>query len=236
MGSSRLKGKVLKKISGKSSLEHIIERASLSKNIDDILVATSNNSLDDKIVKLCNKLKVVSYRGSEDDVLERFYNISKKYTYKNILRLTADCPLHDPDVIDEITSFFLQNNFDYVSNSIYRTFPVGLDTEIFTFESLEKSFFSAKQKEHREHVTLYINGKFKNLANGKFRVYNYQSKGNFSFLRWTLDTSDDLKRIRKLMQLSKDSYSWLNLVSKLLKIKFKWKKLQLSLRTLMMKY
>ena len=77
----------------------------------------------------------------------------------------------------------MQNNFDYVSNSIYRTFPVGLDTEIFTFESLEKSFFSAKQKEHREHVTLYINGKFKNLANGKFRVYNYQSKGNFSFFK-----------------------------------------------------
>jgi len=116
---------------------------------------------------------------------------------------------------------YIENNFDYVSNSIKRTFPVGLDTEVFSFDSLEKAFFYSSDPLHREHVTLYINRKFSELNNGSFKIYNYRAKGNFSFLRWTLDTLEDLKRIRVLMRLSENSYSWLNLISKLIERNYK---------------
>tara|TARA_Y100000766_G_C18843633_1_gene574513 strand:+ start:581 stop:1294 length:714 start_codon:yes stop_codon:yes gene_type:complete len=221
MNSKRLKGKVLKKIQGKTALEHIIERSLQVKLIDDLVVATSNNKLDDKIEEFCKRQKINCYRGDEINVLSRFYEISKKNLAKNILRLTADCPLHDPEVIDDIIKFYKENNFDYVSNSIKRTFPVGLDTEVFSFDSLEKAFFYSSDPLHREHVTLYINRKFSELNNGSFKIYNYRAKGNFSFLRWTLDTLEDLKRIRVLMRLSENSYSWLNLISKLIERNYK---------------
>ena len=206
MNSKRLRGKVLKKIQEKTALEHIVDRTLKVKLIDDLVVATSNNKIDDKIEELCNKQKINCYRGDEMNVL---------------LRLTADCPLHDPEVIDEIIKFYKENDFDYVSNSIHRTFPVGLDTEVFSFDSLEKAFFESSDPLHREHVTLYINRKFPKLKNGNFKIHNFESQGNFSYLRWTLDTLDDLKRIRFLMKLSGNSYSWLNLVSKLLQRNYK---------------
>ncbi len=221
MNSKRLRGKVLKKIQEKTALEHIVDRSLKVKLIDDLVVATSNNKIDDKIEELCNKQKINCYRGDEMNVLSRFYEISKKNLAKNILRLTADCPLHDPEVIDEIIKFYKENDFDYVSNSIHRTFPVGLDTEVFSFDSLEKAFFESSDPLHREHVTLYINRKFPKLKNGNFKIHNFESQGNFSYLRWTLDTLDDLKRIRFLMKLSGNSYSWLNLVSKLLQRNYK---------------
>lgn len=221
MNSQRLKGKVLKKIQGKPALEHIIERSMKVESIDDMIVATTHHKIDNKIEELCKRKKIDYFRGDEMDVLSRFYKIAKKYPSRNILRLTADCPLHDPDVINDIIKFYNENNFDYVSNSIHRTFPVGLDAEVFNFDSLKKSFFESKDSLHREHVTLYINRKLKKLRNGNFKIYNFKAKGNFSYLRWTLDTIEDLKRIRFLMKLSDNSYSWLNLVSKLLERKYK---------------
>ncbi|NME95933.1 NTP transferase domain-containing protein [Clostridium cochlearium] len=192
VGSTRLPGKVLKKICGKTVLEHDIDRLKRIKNIDEIIIATTTLEKDNAIVKECQRLGVKCFRGSEEDVLSRYYYAAKENNADVVVRVTSDCPLIDPEVSEKIIQYYLDNKdkYDYVSNTIERTYPRGLDTEVFSFEALEKSYNEAKKQYEREHVTPYI---YQNAD--KFKMVQYKNERDYSNYRWTLDTQEDYKLI-----------------------------------------
>jgi glutamate-1-semialdehyde 2,1-aminomutase len=199
--SSRFPGKVLKKIKNKSFLEILINRLKKSKKIDKIIVATSKNKLDNKIKNECKKINIQCYRGSEDDVLDRFYKAAKLYNFKNILRVTADCPIIDPAVVDKVIDKYNNSNADYATNTMPPTFPDGLDVEIFSFKVLKESWIKTKnKKELREHVTTYIR------KNDEIKKINYKYKKDYSFLRLTLDDVIDYKVLVKILNQFSNIY------------------------------
>lgn len=197
VGSTRLPGKVLKKICGKTVLQHDIERLCRVKNIDDLIIATTELKADDQIVEQCLKLDVKYFRGSEKDVLSRYYLAAKKNQADVVVRVTSDCPLIDPDTVEKIIDCYLMNQevYDYVSNTIDRTFPRGLDAEVFSFASLEKSFISATKEYEREHVTPYIY-----QHPDEFKTFQYKNEIDYSDYRWTLDTEEDFQVIKKIYE------------------------------------
>jgi len=192
IGSSRLKGKVLKKINGKEIILLLLKRLSLAKKIDDIIVAIPDKKQDDQLYYILKKNNFKVFRGSENNVLNRYYKCAKKFSSKNILRITGDCPLVDPKLIDKLAKIFLKNKFDYVSNVEERTFPTGMDIEIFTFKSLEIANSNVISNHDKEHVTQYF------LKNDLFKRYNYCDNKNFSNFRITLDTIYDFRLIKKI--------------------------------------
>lgn len=192
MGSSRLPGKVMKKICGKSVLQHDIERIRLVENIDDIVIATTNKSIDNEIVEEAKRLNVKYFRGEEQDVLSRYYNSAKENNADIIVRITSDCPLIDFNVTKDTINLLLYNmdKYDYVSNTLERSFPRGLDTEVFKWSVLEEINYKAINKNDREHVTKYI---YENPH--IYRLGSYTNKIDLSKYRWTLDTEEDFKLI-----------------------------------------
>ena len=208
MNSSRLPGKVLMDINGKTSLQRMIERIKKSRLLNEIIIATTQNKEDFEIIEQCKSLRLKYFAGDENDVLDRFFKASQKFNVKNIIRLTADCPMHDHQVIDAIIQVYKNNNYDYVSNVIKRTFPDGLDVEVFNFESLKEAQINAKDKIHREHVTTYIRGNLKGLESGNFKIFNVENDIDFSSFRWTLDNENDLKNIRFFFKNLPESFSW----------------------------
>lgn len=198
IGSTRLPGKVLKKICGKTVLEHDIDRLKRVKNINKIVIATTILEKDEDIVKESGRLKVECYRGSEEDVLSRYYYAAKENNADIVVRVTSDCPLIDSEITEKIIQYYIDNSekYDYVSNTIDRTYPRGLDTEVFSFEALEKAFNEAKSQRDREHVTPYI---WDNPS--LFRLAQYKNDMDYSQLRWTLDTIEDLNFIEKVYNL-----------------------------------
>ena len=213
MTSSRLPGKVLSDICGKPSLQRMLERVNMASSIDKVVVATTVNASDDSIVELCEKLRVDTFRGDEDDVLGRFYGAAEAAEAEIVIRLTADCPMIDPDVIDEVVSVFSINNYDYLSNTIERTYPDGLDVEIMSIDALREAHKKAIAPFLREHVTPYISGKRPDLGAGNFRLGQIRFENDFSNIRWTLDTQDDLQRIRSLVSKLPEDYRWLEALS-----------------------
>lgn len=195
MGSTRLPGKVMLDLCGKTVLERVVERVRKVKNIDEIVIATTTKKDDDIIVNKALKCNVKIFRGSEDDVLSRYYFAAKKYNADVIVRITSDCPLIDPAVTESVIDYYLKNvyKFDYVSNTLERTYPRGLDTEVFSFKSLEKAFAEAILERDREHVTTYI---WKNPD--VFKLGCYKNDKDYSHLRWTLDTSEDYELIKRI--------------------------------------
>ena len=194
LGSSRLPGKVMKKICGKTVLGHDYERLKLSKYLNDIVIATTDKDEDKKIIGLCEELGINYFVGSEDDVLSRYYNCAKKYNIDLVVRITSDCPLIDSKILDEMLSFYINNKYDLVTNAgaeIYRTYPRGLDIEIFSFNLLKTSYLNANQNYEKEHVTPYI------YENG-FNIYYYKNDKNYSKYRLTLDTKEDFELINKI--------------------------------------
>lgn len=156
MGSTRLPGKALKKVNGKPLIEILLYRLSLAKKIDKIILATSENSENDELANLVEKLEYEVYRGSEDDVLDRYYRAAKKYQPTSIVRITGDCPIIDPELVDEVIDLYHNKNVDYASNTEPPTFPDGLDTEVFSFAALETAHQQATNSFDREHVTPFI--------------------------------------------------------------------------------
>ena len=160
ISSKRLHAKVLKKLCGKTVLEHEIERIKQAKKIDGIIIATTDNENSQPIVDIANKMDVIFFKGSEDDVLGRYYYAAKRYNVQNVIRITADCPLIDPHIIDEMVSAFDDEPCDIITNvpddESQMTYPRGLDIEIFSFKQLENAFINAKEQYEREHVTPYI--------------------------------------------------------------------------------
>ena len=192
MGSTRLPGKVMKEILGKPVILWDLDRISFSKLIDEIVVAIPYGKENDVIIdaiKVYND-KIVITRGSEDNVLDRYYQAAVQTNADVVVRITSDCPLIDPVVIDQVVKQFLDNDCDYCSNSLTRTYPRGLDTEVFSFKSLEEAWNEAKKDYEREHVTPYI------IENpDKFKLLNVANDIDLSHLRWTLDTKDDFEFI-----------------------------------------
>lgn len=197
MTSTRLPGKVLKTVLEKPLLEYQLERVSRSKLIDEIVVATTINKSDDPIIKLCHKLGVLTYRGSEEDVLSRYYEAAKQFNADVIVRLTSDCPLIDPEIIDQVIKLYITQKdvLDYVSNTLIRTYPRGLDTEVFSFRALQVAYEKARLKSEREHVTAYI---YKNPD--KFQLKNLSYVRDLSKHRWTVDTKEDLELIKQILE------------------------------------
>ena len=192
--STRFPGKVLKKINNLTILEILVKRLSRSKYISKIIVACSNNLNDRPIVSICKKLGLSYFVGSENDVLDRFYNAAKKYKAINIVRITADCPLVDANIVDKVIGSFFLKNLDYASNVNPPTFPDGLDVEIFKFSALKEAHSKAKQFAEREHVTPFI------IYNKKFKKFNLMNSKDYSFLRLTLDEKEDLTLIEKIIK------------------------------------
>ncbi len=193
MTSTRLPGKIMLPVAGKSLLEHQIGRVLKSKKISNIIIATTINSTDDVVVKLCENLNVNYFRGSENDVLGRYYYAAEKYKASNVIRITSDCPLYSPLILDEMLEKYENSDVDYLSNTLTRTYPRGLDTEIFTFKTLEKCFNESTEQIFREHVTSYI---YKNPS--IFKMKNYSGDVDNSYLRWTVDTAEDFELIKKI--------------------------------------
>lgn len=197
MCSSRLPGKVLRKVLGKPLLEYQLERVKRSKLIDEIVVATTDQTIDNPIVFLCENMNISYFRGSETDVLERYYMAAIHAKADVVVRLTSDCPLIDPAQIDKIIEsyFSWDHPLKYASNTLIRTFPRGMDTEVFSFQALKEAHNKAKLTSDREHVTKYI---IKNTE--KFKLLNISNDKDFSHHRWTVDTDVDFILIKKIIE------------------------------------
>ena len=193
ISSTRLPGKVLKKIEGKTILEHVVNRVKAAKNLDEVIVATTVKKEDLKIVKLCSNLGISVFCGSEDDVLDRYYQTARLFKANHIIRITADCPLIDPMVIDKVIELYFKKNADYATNGMPETFPDGLDTEVFSFKTLKRAWENAKLSSEREHVTPYI----RNNPN-IFKIVNLKCEYNLNDKRWTLDEPEDFEFIKSI--------------------------------------
>ena len=196
MGSTRLPGKVMLKIDKKHPVIHyVLEQIQNCKYLDDITVATTNLKQDDVIAEFVKNYGINLFRGDSSNVLDRYYQCAKKFSYSKIIRITCDNPLIDPEIIDKIIEKFISNKFDYVSNTITRTFPYGTEVEIFSFSALEKAWKNSKNDYEREHVTPHMYDK-----NNQFKISNFSFHTNLSRLRWTLDTKEDLKMIKTIVK------------------------------------
>ncbi len=193
MDSSRLPGKILKPLLGKPMLEQLIERVRRSKLIQEIVVATTTAPNDAETVEACQKIGVKNFRGSSDDVLGRVLQAAKTNGADLIVELTGDCPLLDPEVIDSVIRKYLTGNFDYVSNIVERTFPRGMDTQIFSVKVLEQVSKVTQDPADRENVSLYI---YEHPE--KFRLGNVAAPPELRRpeLRLTVDTQNDLDLVR----------------------------------------
>lgn len=193
MGSSRLSGKVMKELYGKPVLSHVINRVRQCKEVDEVVVATTTSEVDDIFTE--TDFGVSVYRGSEDNVLSRYYETAKATDADIVVRITSDCPLIDPNIIDEMLTIYKQGNYKVVTNATSnledRTFPRGLDAEIFSFEYLEEAYNNATEQYQKEHVTPYL---YENTDS----VYIYKNDVNYSKYRLTLDTDEDFVLIHKV--------------------------------------
>jgi len=194
MGSTRLPGKMMKIIEGKPLIWHVVSRVKEANTINQIVIATTEKKDDKILLKKAEEYGIEGFVGSENDVLDRFFKAAKKYNGDIIVRLTGDCPLLDPRVIDKVIKIYLDNGYDYVSNVLKPTYPDGLDVEVFSFNTLEKVWKEAELTSDREHVTTYI----RNTRPDKFKTKNVENDKDLSNLRWTVDQEKDLKFVRKI--------------------------------------
>ena len=230
MSSSRLPGKVLLDINGEPMLAHVIERAKRTKLVDEVVLATTTDFSDDPVAEFCAKRGYNFTRGSLHDVLDRYYQAAHEYDAEVIVRLTADCPVLDSEIVDQtisnqysVISGQYSEKFDFVANRLPppmgRSFPIGLDTEVCTFAALEKAWKNATKKHQREHVMPYLyenttlNTENRNLHTGisprgfKIALFNYHP--DYGNLRWTVDTPEDLEFIRQIFaRFDNDDFGW----------------------------
>jgi glutamate-1-semialdehyde 2,1-aminomutase len=214
MGSSRLPGKVLLPIANTTVIGCMIERVKKAKKLDKIIVATTENSVDDRLCEALVDMGVDFFRGDENDVLGRFYAAAIDIGASVIVRLTADCPLMDGQLIDKALTEFFAGDYDYYSNVIDRSFPDGLDIEIFSAETLATTARESSDPWSREHVTPYMRtGSDLKVKTGNFRVGHFKFSANFGHLRWTLDTASDYEFFCALAKHDIANMGWLDIVS-----------------------
>lgn len=193
MSSTRLPAKVMLQLNGVAVLEHVVERVRQSEHIDDVIIATSTESDDNAIAEFCKKKGYNYSRGSLHNVLERYYNAANENNADIVVRITSDCPLYDANILDDMFEQF--DDCDYLSNALVRSFPRGLDTEIFTFKALERAYTEATEDFQKEHVTPYIN-KNPNI----FKLKDFVNSEDNSNHRWTLDTKEDFEMIKNIYE------------------------------------
>ncbi|MGD9788639.1 MAG: NTP transferase domain-containing protein [Sulfuricellaceae bacterium] len=197
MTSTRLPGKVLKPVLGKPLLEYQIERLRRVKRADDVVIATTTNASDDILVDFCRRHGVKVYRGSELDVLSRYYGAAVEAEADVVVRVTSDCPVIDPAVVDQVIGHYLahQKEYDYVSNTQVRSFPRGMDAEVFSFGALESAYREGQLEYEREHVTPFLYGHPE-----RFRIGQWVFREDRGDDRWTVDTPEDFELIRRIIE------------------------------------
>lgn len=194
-GSTRLPNKVLMPLMGKPMIAHVIERVKAAQKVEQIVLATTTHESDKALADVAESLGVKCYRGSEDDVLDRYYQAAKTHNASVIVRITGDCPVIDPKVIDQTIGLFQSDNYAYANNFIHRTFPDGLDTEVFTSDALETAWKEAQLKSEREHVTPYL---YKHPD--KFPQAGLVQAPDLSHYRWTVDEPVDFEFIQAIYE------------------------------------
>ena len=204
--SIRFPGKVLYPISGKPLIIKILERLKKSKLKDKIITAIPKNKENTRLNKILRKNKFTVYRGNKDNVLKRYYDAAKKHKVKIIVRITADCPFVDSDIIDKLIKILINKKFDYASNTLNPSFPDGIDAEVFTFEALSEAYKKAKSNYDKEHVTPYIKKK------ENFKKFNLKYKKNLSKTRLTVDEKIDIELVEYIYKNFKSNISWEKIV------------------------
>jgi spore coat polysaccharide biosynthesis protein SpsF len=224
--STRLPDKVLLDIGGKPMLTRVVERARRSRRLDEVVVATTTDEADSAIEALCQERGYPCYRGSLHDVLDRYYQAARLFQAQVVVRLTGDCPLIDPGLIDDVVDKFLGEDqvessepgyhfpFDFAANRLpppwHRTYPIGLDVEVCTFQALERAWKEGDQPRHREHVLPYLYEQA-----GRFRVLVLNHDPDYGSLRWTVDTPADLELARQVFARfgGMDDFTWLDVLA-----------------------
>jgi len=209
MTSTRLPGKVLADVCGQPALELMLSRVVRAKRLEQIVVATTSNETDDPVAQLCRELDVEVFRGGEADVLGRYAAAADRFDADPVVRLTADCPMIEPSVIDRSIAEFFTRECDYISNGLVRTYPDGLDVEVFSRAALDRAAREAKHPFSREHVTPYIKAQASEIPEIPFDLSSLEFEANFSHVRWTLDTPEDLILIRNLVAKLPPDFTWL---------------------------
>jgi spore coat polysaccharide biosynthesis protein SpsF (cytidylyltransferase family) len=205
MGSSRLPGKVLMDLAGETVLARVIRRSARAALVDQIVVATSSSPMDDAVVSECVRLKVEHFRGSESDVLDRYYRCAQAFCASAVVRITADCPVIDPALVDLTIRAFRRDPCDYASNALVPGYPRGLDVEVFTMSALRRAWHEARKPYEREHVTPYF---YEHPE--LFGLVSVNAERDHSDLRWTLDTVEDLELLRAIYARlgERDDFCW----------------------------
>jgi len=193
MGSSRLPGKVLQDIGGSTMLARVVRRTQRAASLDEVIVATTVETDDEVIVAECRRLSVPVFRGDKEDVLDRYYQAAQAYHAAIIVRITSDCPLIEPEVVDQVVRACLDAQADYASNTLQRTYPRGLDTEVMTLSALELAWRQATEPYQRIHVTPYLY-----QHPDQFKLLSVTDDQDHSRYRWTVDTPDDLASVREV--------------------------------------
>ena len=210
MGSTRLPGKVLLDLGGATVLARVVRRLQRSRQINQIVVASTIAPADEAIVSECESLQVSCFRGSERDVLDRYYQAARLHSAEAVARITSDCPLIDPTLVDETIRIFKDERADYASDALPRTYPRGLDSEVFTSAALEHAWREAREPYQREHVTpfLYEHPEMFRLASSRGDV-------DYSHYRWTLDTPEDLSLLRAIYSRfdNRDDFRWQDVIA-----------------------
>jgi spore coat polysaccharide biosynthesis protein SpsF len=205
MGSTRLPGKVLQDLGGQTVLARVVNRIRRSRSAGEVVIATTTHRGDDVIADECRRLSAECFRGQELDVLDRYYQCARAYEADAVVRICSDCPMIEPEITDKVIDAFLEHRPDYASNTVAKTYPRGLDTEILTIAALSRAWRNAKQHYERVHVTPYV---YQNP--GEFQVLPVVGERDYGSLRWTLDTEDDLQFIRAVYQRfdNDDRFYW----------------------------
>ena len=217
MSSTRLPGKIMKLIKGKPALFYLIDRLQKSKLLKRIIIATTIKECEKPIIDFCKKYNLEYFRGSEDDVLDRYYHTAIKYNCKNIMRITSDCILMDPNIVDQMIQYYYKNKLNYLtmkySNNVVGAkggFPDGFNPEIFTFELLEYSKKNAETKEEKEHVSVYIRKKIKNIKKYEIILGKKYKNIDFKKLHLSLDTQNDFELITEIINYFKNNNFTIN--------------------------
>ena len=195
MGSTRLPGKVMLDVeSNKTVLYFVIKQLQSCKLVDKIIIATTTLEADNKIADYLKDLGIDCFRGSSNNVLDRYYQCAKEYSVSTIVRIPSDKPLIDPEIVDNVVSMFMNSSYDYITNFLPNpTFPSGTEVEVFSINALKKAWEKAKIPSEKEHVTPY----FINHED-KFKIFHTENSENLSHLRWAVDRIEDLKLVRKI--------------------------------------
>lgn len=197
MGSTRLPEKVLKKVMDRPLLDYQVERLRKVSFVDEIVVATTTNAEDHALVDFCVSKRIPFFLGSSEDVLDRFFQAAQRFHADVIVRITADCPLIDPRCVEQVIQLYLTHvpQYDYVSNALQRSFPIGMDAEVFSFKSLEEAAAEAITSEEGEHVTPFIYRRPERFSCG---IVTHDP--NLSHLRLTVDTQEDFTLVSKILE------------------------------------